>query len=86
MGYGLLDIANQTRREALDGLNSSSQLETQRESANQQLKAQKKQGQMSMIGVGAGTGAAIGATYGAAGGPLGMGIGAAAGLLASSFF
>ncbi len=86
MGYGLLDIANQTRREALEGLGSTAQLETQRETANQQLKAQKKQGQMSMIGVGAGTGAAIGATYGAAGGPIGMGIGAAAGLLASSFF
>ncbi|EKN4689903.1 bacteriocin [Yersinia ruckeri] len=86
MGYGLIDIANQTRQQAMDALSDVAHRETQRESTNRQLKAQQKQGLMSMIGVGAGTGMAVGATYGTAGGPIGMGIGAAIGLLASRLF
>ncbi|MGL4486132.1 MAG: bacteriocin [Yersinia sp. (in: enterobacteria)] len=86
MGYGLIDIARDTRQQAMQGLSDVSNSEIHRESANEQLKSRQKQSQMSMIGVGAGTGIAVGATYGAAGGPIGMGIGAAMGLLASRLF
>lgn len=56
MGYGLIDIASQTRQQALQGLSDVSERENQREIANQQLKDQRKQGQMSMAGMGAGMG------------------------------
>ncbi|HHL2712685.1 TPA: bacteriocin, partial [Yersinia enterocolitica] len=64
MGYGLIDAARETRQQAMQGLGDASNREIQRESANEQLKSQQKQSQMSMIGVGAGTGMAVGATYG----------------------
>ncbi|ATM86129.1 MULTISPECIES: bacteriocin [Yersinia] len=79
MGYGLIDVARDTRQQAMQGLGDASNREIQRESSNQQLKAQQQQGKMSMVGVGAGTGLAMG-------GPIGAGIGAAVGLLAGSIF
>ncbi|MBS0056972.1 MULTISPECIES: bacteriocin [Yersinia] len=79
MGYGLIDVARDTRQQAMQGLSDVSNREIQRESSNQQLKMQQQQGKMSMVGVGAGTGLAMG-------GPLGAGIGAAVGLLAGSIF
>ncbi|ECI3890533.1 bacteriocin, partial [Salmonella enterica subsp. enterica] len=40
MGYGLLDAANQTRQQALQGLGEADQLNEQREMMNKQMKEQ----------------------------------------------
>lgn len=79
MGYGLLDLANQTRQQGMNGLRDSANREQEVEMANQNLKSARKQQTMSSIG----TGAAIGAM---AGGPIGGAIGAGVGFLADSLF
>ncbi|EOG3023221.1 bacteriocin, partial [Salmonella enterica] len=38
MGYGLLDVANQTRQQALQGLGEADRLNEQREMMNKQMK------------------------------------------------
>ncbi|HDL6510122.1 TPA: bacteriocin [Yersinia enterocolitica] len=86
MGYGLIDAGRDTRQQALQSLSEASEREAQRGTLSEQLRMQQQQGQMNMVGMGAGAGLAVGASYGAAGGPIGMGIGAAVGLLASRFF
>ncbi|WP_340575245.1 bacteriocin, partial [Escherichia coli] len=68
MGYGLLDIASQTRREALQGLTEADRRREEMEAMNRQMKAQQKAQQKQNIGAGIGTGAAIGASVG---GPIG---------------
>lgn len=78
MGYSLLDAAQSTRQQALQGMADVSNQEAQRESDNKQLKAAKKATTMGAIG----TGAAVGMM---AGGPLGAAAGAGVGLIASLF-
>lgn len=76
MGYGLIDIAGQTRNQAMGGLREAARLEEQRENMNKELEAQKKQATMSSVGAGAGMGAMVG-------GPLGAVIGGGVGFLSS---
>ncbi|GAA4493430.1 bacteriocin [Pseudaeromonas paramecii] len=78
MGYGLIDIGAQTRQQAMKGMQASADREQVRESANDQLKAQKKQTTMGAVG----TGAAVGSYFG----PWGTVAGAAIGFLASELF
>ncbi|EKQ0372052.1 TPA: bacteriocin, partial [Escherichia coli] len=66
MGYGLLDIANQSRREALQGISDADRRRTEIEASNKQLAAQQKAQKKQNIGTGIGTGATIGATVGSA--------------------
>ena len=85
MGYSLLDAATSTRKQAMAGMDDAAKLENQREAANKQLSAAKKQQTMSNIGTGAAVGAMAGAEMGAGAGPLGAAIGAGVGLIASMF-
>ena len=79
MGYGLIDLGAQTRKQAMAGMEASSARETARENANKQLKSAEKSQKMSAIGTGAGIGTMIMPGWGTA-------IGAAAGWLASELF
>lgn len=79
MGYSLLQLGADTRKQALAGLESSAQREEQREQANDNLKEAERTKRMSSIGMGASAGFAIG-------GPVGAGIGAAAGLVIGELF
>lgn len=85
MGYSLLDAATATRQQAMAGMDDAAKLENQREAANKQLSAAKKQQTMSNIGTGAAVGAMAGAEMGAGAGPWGAAIGAGVGLIASMF-
>ena len=85
MGYSLLDAATSTRKQAMAGMDDAAKLENQREAANKQLSAAKKQQTMSNIGTGAAVGMMAGAQAGSVGGPLGAAIGAGVGLVASLF-
>ena len=85
MGYSLLDAATSTRKQAMAGMDDAAKLENQREAANKQLSAAKKQQIMSNIGTGAAVGAMAGAQAGSVDGPLGAAIGAGVGLIASLF-
>lgn len=85
MGYSLLDAATSTRKQAMAGMDDAAKLENQREAANKQLSAAKKQQTMSNIGTGAAVGAMAGAQAGSVGGPWGAAIGAGVGLIASLF-
>ena len=78
MGYSLLDVAQSTRKQALQGMEDVSNQEAQRESENKQLKAAKQQQTMGAVGTGAGIGFMVG-------GPVGAGVGAGIGLVASLF-
>ncbi|EFL0070419.1 bacteriocin [Escherichia coli] len=70
MGYGLLDIANQSRREALQGISDADRRREEIEAANKQMAAQQKAQNKQNIGTGIGTGAAIGASVGAVAGAV----------------
>ena len=93
MGHSLLDAATSTRKQAMAGMDDAAKLENQREAANKQLSAAKKQQTMSNIGTGAAVGAMAGAQAGSMAGaqagsvvgPLGAAIGAGVGLIASLF-
>lgn len=85
MGYSLLDAATSTRKQAMAGMDDAAKLENQREAANKQLSAAKKQQTMSNIGTGAAVGMMAGAQAGSVGGPWGAAIGAGVGLIASMF-
>lgn len=85
MGYGLIDIGAQTRRQTMQGMNESAKLDEVRETANKNLKAQQKQQTMTNVGTGAAVGAMAGAQVGSVGGPWGAVTGAGVGLLASLF-
>lgn len=86
MGAGLIDIAAQTRQQAMQGLGDAAKLEQNRQMQSDVLKSQQKAAQMgtigSLAGAGAATGAAMGATAGSVGGPAGAAIGAGIGALA----
>ncbi len=77
MGYSLLDAAQSTRQQALQGMADVSNQEAQRESDNKQLKAAKKATTMGAIGTGASVGFMVGGMPGAA---IGTGIGLVASL------
>ncbi|EMU6289577.1 bacteriocin, partial [Escherichia coli] len=79
MGYGLLDIANQSRREALQGISDADRRRTEIEASNKQLAAQQKAQKKQNISTGIGTGATIGATVGSAVPVVGTAVGAVAG-------
>ena len=86
MGYSLLDAAQSTRQQALQGMADVSNQEAQRESDNKQLKAAKKATTMGAVGTGAAVGGMIaGAEAGGVTGPWGAAIGAGVGLIASMF-
>ena len=78
MGYSLLDAAQSTRQQALQGMADVSNQEAQRESDNKQLKAAKKATTMGAVGTGAAVGTMIAPGVGTA-------IGAGVGLVASLF-
>ena len=79
MGYGLIDLGAQTRKQAMAGMEANAERETQRENANKQIKTAEKTQTMSAVGTGAGIGTMIMPGWGTA-------IGAAAGWLASELF
>lgn len=79
MGYSLLQLGADTRKQALAGLESSAKREEQRDRANENLKAAERTKTMSSIGTGAGIGFAVG-------GPMGAAIGAGAGLILGELF
>ena len=79
MGYGLLDIGAQTRQQGMMGLRDAANREQEVESANNSLKAARKQQTMSSIGAGASMGMLTG-------GPVGALIGGGVGFLADSLF
>ncbi|ELJ9860452.1 bacteriocin [Escherichia coli] len=83
MGYGLLDIANQSRREALQGISDADRRREEIEASNKMMAAQQKAQHKQNIGTGLGTGAAVGA---AVGGPVGAVAGAVIGGIAGSLF
>ena len=85
MGYSLLDAATSTRKQAMAGMDEAAKLEDNREAANKQLAAAKKQQTMTNVGTGAAVGALAGAQAGSVGGPWGAAIGAGVGLVASLF-
>lgn len=78
MGYSLLDAAQSTRQQALQGMADVSNQEAQREADNKQLKAAKKATTMGAVGTGAAIGTMIAPGVGTA-------IGAGVGLVASLF-
>ena len=78
MGYSLLDAAQSTRQQALQGMEGASNQEAQREGDNAQLKAAKKATTMGAVGTGAAIGTMIAPGVGTA-------IGAGVGLVASLF-
>lgn len=77
MSYSIMDMGRSTKSQATNSLNTLADMEQNREIANDQIDAQKKQAQMS----GVASGAMVGFTVG---GPVGAGIGAGIGLLAGS--
>ena len=79
MGYSILDLGNDTRKQALSGLREATSREQEREIANDNLKQAEKQQKMSSVGMGASVGMM-------AGGPAGAAIGAASGLVLGELF
>lgn len=74
--FGLQDSTMRQYQAAID---KSAQLEQQREIAQRQADAAETQGQMSMVGTGAGIGMMVG-------GPVGAVVGAGIGYLTSELF
>lgn len=90
---GLFGLGQGYRQQANFGLQRSSELEQQRATAQDQLKAAEDQAKGQMIGTGAAVGASVGlgsaaagAKFGAAAGPVGALIGAGIGFLVSELF
>ncbi len=77
MGYGLIDIGAQTRRQALQGLQESAQLDDQREALNKRLRSQQRGQTMTNIGTGAAVGTMVIPGIGTV---IGAGLGALASL------
>lgn len=80
-GYGLMQMSQNIKSNAMGGLRDAANLEQQRNNTNEQLRQAKKQAETSAMGSGAAMGAMLGAQYGTVGGPMGMAIGAGIGLL-----
>jgi uncharacterized membrane protein len=83
MGAGLIDIAAQTRQQAMQGLGDAAKLEQERQMQSDALKSQQKSANMTTIGSLAGAGAAIGSVVPGVGTAVGAGIGALAGVVAN---
>lgn len=83
MSYGLLDIANETRRQGLQGLEEADKREQQRVIANKQMEEQRKAQKTTNMATGAASGALIGSQIYPG---IGTVIGAGIGLIAGSFF
>lgn len=79
--YGLIDIQRNLNDSANKGLEHTANLERNREMAGDQLRAQKKQNQMSAAGQGAAMGFMM-----TGGNPAGALIGGAGGFLVGSLF
>lgn len=79
-------LGNSYKDQALAGLRNVAGMESQRETANEQMEQAKKQSVISTTVTGAGMGAMAGMKMGAVGGPMGALIGGAAGFLFSSLF
>lgn len=77
MGYGLIDIGAQTRRQALQGLQELAQLDDQREAMNKRLRSQQRGQTMTNIGTGAAVGTMVMPGIGTV---IGAGLGALASL------
>ncbi len=74
------------RNQALQGMEKAARLGLARESAEDQLKAQRKQTQMSMAGTGMATGAMVGSAFGPVGTAAGAVVGGIAGFFGADFF
>ena len=74
MGYSILDLGNDTRKQALSGLREATSREQEREMANDNLKQAEQQKKMSAVGMGASAGMMAGMQAGAIGGPAGMAV------------
>jgi len=91
---GILGTGQQMQGQAISGLRRASEVESQRDAANEQIEAGEKAQKVNTTASGAGTGAAIGAgigiaqgaAYGGVAGPVGMLVGAIAGYLLSEVF
>lgn len=79
MGYSILNMGADTRKQALQGLSDTADRETKRNAQNDQIKTAERTQQMSAVGTGAAIGTMIAPGVGTA-------IGAAAGFLASELF
>ncbi|PJC87846.1 bacteriocin [Vibrio sp. HA2012] len=79
MSYSLLSLANDTKKNAMQGLRDAAVRETEREANNEKLKAAEQQQTMGAVGAGASIGASVG-------GPWGAVIGAGVGLIAGELF
>lgn len=77
MGYGLIDLGAQTRRQGLQGLQESAQLDEQREAMNKRLRSQQRGQTMTNIGTGAAVGTMVMPGIGTV---IGAGLGALASL------
>jgi len=75
---GILGTGQQMQGQAISGLRRASEVESQREAANEQIVAGEKSQKVSATSSGAATGAMIG---GMVGGPIGMAVGAGIGLI-----
>lgn len=84
---GLAGMGLEQKNEAMETLGALAAQETSRDIANDQIEAQRKEGNKQLGGtVGALGGMMLGASYGAAGGPIGALIGGAVGAVAGSLF
>ncbi len=79
MSYGLVDIGNRSKQNAINSFSMLDQQEQQRKANNEQMKNAKKAGLVSMAGTGAAIGTAIMPGIGTA-------VGAALGGIASALF
>lgn len=79
MAYSILDLGNDTRKQALSGLREATNRENEREIANENIKQAERAQTMSSVGMGASMGMMIG-------GPVGGAIGAAGGLIIGEIF
>lgn len=86
MSYGLLGLRRQMEGEAIGGLQTLADQQSQQKMHNDNLKQAEKQQRMNAVGTGAAVGMMAGAKMGSVGGPMGAAIGAGVGLLASAIF
>jgi hypothetical protein len=83
----ILGTGESVKGQALQGMQKAARLGLEREMANDQLKAQKKQTQMSMAGSGMAAGAQIGGAFGGVyGAAAGAVIGGVAGYFGADLF
>ncbi|MEZ8965479.1 bacteriocin [Vibrio breoganii] len=79
MGYGIVNIAGNTRKQAMAGLRENANSEEQRKNANENIKNAERTQTMSAVGTGLTAGAMVG-------GPVGAVIGGLGGFIAGELF